>query len=519
MRGEMEGLGRAGPLPANQLDRLTELMPVPIVRLDRGGRCAYATARWCQLTGMERDAALGDGWLEAVDPTDREPVRAHLSGPHAASELADEFRIRDASGQTRVLSSRVVPLPGDFFSVDGCLVAVTDVTERYETEAVLRRAVRELGGRVRELYCLFEMSHIVERAAGSLERIVRETVELLPASWEHSDIACARITLDGWSYSTANFRQTRWRQSAEVRVQGAPVGLVEVCYLEKRASTDEGPFRKEERDLIEAVAERLGQIAERVRAERLLSGREQELRERLTHLTRVSLLGELASSIAHEVNQPLTAVSTYAQACRRLLESGGPDRELLLETLDRIADEALRAGDIVHRLKELVRRRDSRREDIDVNELIRDVERLAAVDARLHDVRLRLALSESLPSVRADGIQLQQVILNLIRNGVDAMADTEPETRELLVRTASNARGEVEVSIIDAGCGVPAAAEPGLFEPFFTTKETGMGMGLSISRTIVEAHGGRMWFMRNPGRGSTFGFTLPAAGSGREGDG
>jgi two-component system sensor kinase FixL len=245
------------------------------------------------------------------------------------------------------------------------------------------------------------------------------------------------------------------------------------------------------------------EIEERLRAS------ERDLRDRLTHLTRISTVGEMASGIAHEVNQPLTAVATYAQACRRLIEAGEVGLADVQDVLERIAREALRAGDIIHHLRDMVRRHESRWREVDLNELVRDVAQLAEVDAGQHDVLLSFDLTPDLPPVLADGVQVQQVVLNLIRNGIDAVGEAGPERREVRVRTGTDGPGSLRVSVEDEGGGVPAEVERQLFHPFFTTKKGGMGMGLSISRSIVTAHQGRIGFERRPGGGSTFFFTLP----------
>jgi C4-dicarboxylate-specific signal transduction histidine kinase len=375
-------------------------------------------------------------------------------------------------------------------------------------DAALRRVTHDLQQRVKELNCLFGISRIVERAGRSLETVMQETADLLPPSWEYPEIACARVVLDGREFRTANYRASPWTQSAPIVVADQPTGFVEVAYLEDRPDRDEGPFLAEERSLIEAIAGRLGEAAERFQARREMREREDELRERLAHLTRVSTMGELASGIAHEINQPLTAIATFAQACRRLVEAGLTERGEVLHVLQRVSDEALRAGRIIHRLNELVRWRKSKREACDLNALVREVEYLAAVDTRLHDVALRLDLAPSLPPVLADGVQIQQVVLNLIRNGVDAIDEAETRDREIRVRTEPHG-AEARVSVVDTGVGLPEGAETRLFEPFFTTKDAGIGMGLAISRSIVSSHGGRMWFTRNPDRGATFFFTVP----------
>ncbi len=376
----------------------------------------------------------------------------------------------------------------------------------------LPRLAHELRERVKELDCLFGVSEIVERAGGSLETIFSETVELLPRSWDHSDVAAARITLGGEEFHSRGYREAPWTQVAKIMVHGEEAGAIEIVYLQQRPPRDEGPFSREERRLLNAVAARLGHVVERLTADERLREREEEFRERMTHFTRISTMGEMASSIAHEVNQPLTAVVTYAQAGRRLVEGGMADAPEVLEVLERIGDEALRAGDIIKRLRGMVKRRESDFVECDLNSLLEEIIPLASVDARLNEVDLRFELPVESSVVLADGVQIQQVVLNLIRNGIDAMVDSPPDRRILDVEVSAGADSEVEVRVTDRGCGLPDATERTLFEPFFTTKEAGLGLGLSISKTIISAHGGRLSFSRNPAGGTVFFFTLPTLG-------
>ena len=241
---------------------------------------------------------------------------------------------------------------------------------------------------------------------------------------------------------------------------------------------------------------------------RLSEEEARETRERLAHVARLSTLGEMATGIAHEINQPLAAVAAYAQACGRMIRSRMTNDVELLDTLDRISHEALRAGAIINKLKDLVRRRDSHQVACDLNTLVGDVAGLAVLDAQLKRIDLRLSLAEELPFVVVDPIQIQQVVLNLVRNGIDAM-DRSSGDRILLLRTSLVREEGVCCSVVDQGVGLDAEQEAGLFTAFHTTKESGMGMGLSISRTIVRAHGGRVWFTRNPDCGLTFHFSLP----------
>lgn len=372
----------------------------------------------------------------------------------------------------------------------------------------LSHLAHELGERVKELNCLFGLSDIVERGGRSLDQILRETVELLTESWDHSDVACARIILGEDEIRSRSWREPQETQRAEIRIRGENAGAVEVSYFEIRPPKDEGPFTEEERRLLDAVAERVGHIIERLTTEEYLREKEEEFRKKMTHLSRVNTVGELATNIAHEVNQPLTAIANYAQACELMVERGRMEGAEVLEILKRIGDEAIRAGDIIRRLRNLVRQRDTKRVECDIVGLIQEVDPLASVDARLNDVRLRVVTPSDVPPILADGVQIQQVLLNLMRNGIDAMEAT-PRESSILEVSVEPLDGQVQVSVSDRGCGLPEVSEDALFEPFFTTKATGMGLGLSISRSIVASHGGRLWFLRNPKGGTTFFFTLP----------
>jgi PAS domain S-box-containing protein len=495
-----------------ELDELMEAIPVGILRMDARGHCAYVNERWSRLAGLTWGEASRYGWIRALHADDRKRVlRGWRKAARERREFADEFRFRKYGEGVRTVSARGQPILSASGEVDGYIAAFTDITEHQRVEESLRDLATDLGKRAKELNCLFGISHIVEHSGGSLDQILRETVALLPPSWRYPDITCARIVMDDLELTTDNYQASPWRQTADIVVHEERAGMVEVSYLEERPRRDEGPFSADERSLINAVAVLLGRIAERLRAEQQVIQREQELRERLTHITRVSVMGEMASSIAHEVSQPLTAISTYAQACRRMVDDGALDSTEVQDILTRISDEAIRAGGMIHGLRDLVQKRESKRTDCDINMLVRDVERLASIDARLHDARLRFELADSLPPACVDGIQIQQVILNLIRNGIDALSDTGMELREVVLRTTALTDCEIQVSVTDYGSGLSPDVEDRLFEPFLTTKEGGLGMGLSISQSIVNSHGGRIWFARNPEGGTTFFFTLPAS--------
>lgn len=244
-----------------------------------------------------------------------------------------------------------------------------------------------------------------------------------------------------------------------------------------------------------------------VRKEAEADAREQ--RERLAHVDRLSTMGEMASGIAHEINQPLTAIATYARATRRMLEKGLGSVEELGATLEQIGKQAERAGEVIRRLRAFMRKRESINEQVDLNEQLRVVIRLAEVDARHHDCRIDAELAADLPAVHADAVQIQQVALNLIRNAIDATEALPASRRVIHVRTRLPAPDRVEVQVEDQGPGV---VDPDrLFTPFFTTKHEGMGLGLSISSSIVTAHGGRLWHEPGGEGGARFCFNLPVA--------
>ncbi|WP_437613796.1 ATP-binding protein [Sorangium sp. So ce834] len=230
--------------------------------------------------------------------------------------------------------------------------------------------------------------------------------------------------------------------------------------------------------------------------------------EELAHLNRVSAMSELAASIAHELNQPLAAILSNAQAARRLLGQAPPDIAEARAALDDIAADGRRAGKVIDRMRAMLRKGELSAVALDLGELVREVARLLASAALLAGATVRIELAPGLPRVRGDGIQLQQVLLNLLVNALDAVSRRPPEARLVVVR-ARTAGGGVELSVADSGEGIPPADLERIFEPFFTSKAHGLGVGLAISRSIVEAHGGRLWAERGPGQGATFRCALP----------
>jgi signal transduction histidine kinase len=232
-------------------------------------------------------------------------------------------------------------------------------------------------------------------------------------------------------------------------------------------------------------------------------------RQQLTHLTRVALLGQLSGALAHELNQPLTAILSNAQAALHFLAADRIDPAELREILADIVAEDQRAGEVIHRLRALFKRGETQFQLLDANELVREALDLAHGDLVARHVAVTAELSPQVLTVRGDRVQIEQVLLNLLVNACEAMSAVEEHACELTVRTQAAADGTVQISVADRGPGIPADEEPRLFEPFFTTKPQGLGLGLSISRSIVTAHGGRLWGANNRGAGATFHVVLP----------
>uniref|UniRef100_UPI002AC9F22F Putative Sensory box protein,Sensor protein FixL n=1 Tax=Pseudomonas putida (strain ATCC 47054 / DSM 6125 / CFBP 8728 / NCIMB 11950 / KT2440) TaxID=160488 RepID=UPI002AC9F22F len=236
----------------------------------------------------------------------------------------------------------------------------------------------------------------------------------------------------------------------------------------------------------------------------------QELQSELVHVSRLSAMGEMASALAHELNQPLAAISNYMKGSRRLLAgSSDPNTPKVESALDRAAEQALRAGQIIRRLRDFVARGESEKRVESLSKLIEEAGALGLAGAREQNVQLRFSLDPGADLVLADRVQIQQVLVNLFRNALEAMAQSQ--RRELVVTNTPAADDMIEVEVSDTGSGFQDDVIPNLFQTFFTTKDTGMGVGLSISRSIIEAHGGRMWAESNASGGATFRFTLPAA--------
>jgi len=245
-------------------------------------------------------------------------------------------------------------------------------------------------------------------------------------------------------------------------------------------------------------------ITERKHAEEAL----RQAQTDLAHASRVTTMGELTASLAHEVNQPIAAAVTDANTCLRWLTRDQPDLEEAREAASRMAKDATRAADIISRIRLLFQKVSPQRELVDVNEVIREMIVLLLSEVARYSISVRPELAEDLPQIIGDRVQLQQVMMNLMINGIDAMKDVDG-MRELAIKSQPAEDEEIVVSVTDSGVGLPSQQAEQIFNAFFTTKPNGTGMGLRISRSIVESHGGRLWAANNSPRGASFCFTLP----------
>ena len=269
-------------------------------------------------------------------------------------------------------------------------------------------------------------------------------------------------------------------------------------------------FAKITRDVTERV--QAAHALEEARIGLVQSRAEEALRRvqaELAHVARVTTLGELTASIAHELNQPIGSTLLDAQAALHWLAAQPPDLDEVRQSLANIIAAAKRAGDITGRYRDLIKKTPHRADRLDINYAIREVVELTRPEAVKNDVLVQMELADGLPHVKGDKVELQQVVLNLIMNAVEAMSTVAKGARELVIST-TRADADVMVTVWDSGLGLPESDVERIFQPFHTTKQGGLGMGLSISRSIIEAHGGRLWASANAPRGAIFQFTLPA---------
>ncbi len=440
--------------------------------------------RWTKLTPAEWTAA------------DQDAI-AQLSATGTCRPYEKEYFRKDGS--------RVPVLVGAAFferKRDEGVVFVIDMTERKQAEEALRASeerFRDYAETASDWLWETGPDHRITRISEHLDAVgiapsripgvarweIASDVESEPEKWRlHREMLEKHQPFRDFVYSTLNESGS----PVYVRTSGKPVFGAKGNFLGYRGTgADITPIIRADH------------------AEEALRKAQMEL----AHVTRVTTLGELTASIAHEVNQPLAAVVANAEACLRWLGRGTPDLDAARRSVEWIITDGNRASEVIRRVRALANKTDTEKVALDLNDVIREVTTLVQLELTSHQVLLRIELAPALPPILGDRVQLQQVIINLVMNGIEAMQSVTDRSRELVVRSDQDATQQVLVSVTDCGVGISAENADRLFNAFFTTKSSGMGMGLSICRSIMEAHGGRLWATANIPHGATFQFTLP----------
>ncbi len=352
--------------------------------------------------------------------------------------------------------------------------------------------------RVKELTCLYGMAQIASRPDMSLEEIIQGIVELLPPAWQYPEIAFARIILDGISYTTQGFHECCRKQAVEIIVDGVSRGVIELIYAEEKPDLDEGPFLKEERNLINAVSKQVALVIERKQAEK----EKLKLHNQLLHADRLATIGMLAAGVAHELNEPLGNILGFAQLakkCPGLPDSAGHD-------IGKIEKASLHAREIIQKLLVFARQAPPHKTNVNLNQVVEDGLYFFEARCAKEGIELIRQLSPDMPEITADSGQLNQLLVNLVVNSLQSM----PGTGKITVRTRYSGHN-VYLVVEDTGTGMIKEVLDKIFIPFFTTKDVGhgTGLGLPVVYGIVTAHGGTIDVKSKPGRGSRFEIQLP----------
>jgi PAS domain S-box-containing protein len=491
-----------------KIRRLVDANIVGIIIWNIDGQIIEANDAFLRIVGYDRED-LASGRVNRTDLTPR------------------EWRERDARTLAEMKASGTVqPFEKEYFRKDGSripvLIGVTafdekrnqgvgfvlDLTERKRAEVELRvseQNYRMLFESIDEGFCTIEVlfdqnekpvdyrflqiSPSFERQTGIKNAAGRRMREIAPQHEEHWFEIYGRIALTGEAMRFENEAKQlgRWYDVYAFRV--------------------EDPKRRH-------VGILFNDITERKRAEERLRASEQRLLDaqmELARVTRVTTLGELTASIAHEVNQPLAAVATNAAACLRWLDRATPDLDAARRSVEWIVNDNNRASAVIQRVHALAKKAEIEKVPLDINDLVREVIALVQRELISQQVSVRTELAPALPLIVGDRVQLQQVMINLVMNGIEAMKSVTDRARELVIRSDQDETRQVIVSVTDCGVGISAENADRVFTPFFTTKSSGMGMGLSICRSIMEAHGGRLWASANLPHGATFQFSLPVS--------
>ena len=479
---------------------LVENIPQCVFRKDLQGRFTYANSRFCDAVGRTVDQVIG--------ATDFDHCPPHLAIKYRADdrrvaesgqplEIIEDLQMPDGKiSQLQTLKTPVFDLQGRVVGVQG---AFWDITEKLRAEQLLRRSEREFRTLAENL------PDIVARFDGHgrhlyVNRAVQSVTGLPPEAFigkTNQDLGMPEQLVSLWEDAIRKVFET----AASNTIEFAYDGHQGLRHFECRMMPESRPD-----GFVESVLAICRDVTDRVQAQEQAQLHLAEL----AHATRLSMIGGLVSEIAHEINQPLHAIANFSQAGINVLQRmPAEQRPNLFNWLKQISEQANRAADIIRNAGRFVRKSPSRRSSLNINSLVRDSLLLINFDLRSHQVLLRCELDDTVPLISADPVQIQQVLMNLLRNAIEAVSDNSDDFRQLLVCTSHSLDG-VQVSVHDNGPGLGADQVEKMFEPFFTTKSDGTGLGLAVCRSIMQSHRGRLWAENNPDHGATFYFTLPA---------
>jgi PAS domain S-box-containing protein len=491
-----------------ELELTIDSIPVMVSTFDADGTRSFVNQTWQNYTGHTGREATGKGLNTSVyyHPDDVRRFENAWRVSQAKGEmLSIDVRTRRADGVYRWYTMRRAPRRDDKGNIVKWYSVGVDVEDQKAAENALRRSETQLANAERELrLTLDSIPALVWRAGleGSPDFLNQPALDYTGLSLDQAETGWPRA----FHPDDRKGMLVKW---TEIRASGMPGGL------EARLRRFDGeyrwfsfqavPLRDESGNIVKWYGSSTD-IEERKRAESALH----DARTALAHASRVTMLGEISATIAHEVNQPLAAIITNGQACLRFLRHETPDLEDVRGALEWIVKDGNRASGIIQRVRGLLKNTGIQKIPLDVNDVIGEVAALLQRELDAQDVILRLELAPALPPAIADRVQIQQVIINLTMNGVDALQAINDRPRGLLVRSSRNEAGQVVVAVKDSGVGISLENASRVFDPFFSTKPGGLGIGLSICRSIIEDHGGRLWTSDDrDGPGATFQFSLP----------